>query len=274
MGDSLATLLPVRRPGDAAPLFCVHPAGGLAWCYAALLRGIDHRVPVYGLQSHGLPDGAHTSVSALAAHYVREIRVVQPHGPYRLLGWSFGGLVAHAMAVALRRDGEEVELLAVLDSAPAADTAPDNADSGRTDTDRTVAGHLAALAAAFGYDVTAWPGRAPSVEELPVILRSEDGPLAGFDEPAVARIVDAAAANADLAAHHAPDVFDGRMLLFRAEGSRAVPAVWRRFVSGTVTTIDVPATHHAMMRPDAAAVICQVLNSELREGESAVGAQR
>src|SRR5581483_1008225 len=59
------------------------------------------------------------TIPALAAQYVDQIRRIQPFGPYRLLGWSFGGLVAHAMATQLESEGERVDLLAVLDAYPA-----------------------------------------------------------------------------------------------------------------------------------------------------------
>ena len=54
----------------------------------------------------------------MAADYLRLIRKVQPVGPYNLLGWSLGGLVAHAMATQLQSEGQEVALLSLLDSYP------------------------------------------------------------------------------------------------------------------------------------------------------------
>lgn len=54
-----------------------------------------------------------------AAAYVRLIKEVRPEGPYHLLGWSFGGLLAYEMAVRLRAAGDEVGVLTVLDSFPA-----------------------------------------------------------------------------------------------------------------------------------------------------------
>ncbi|KAF8943821.1 hypothetical protein BGZ46_006390, partial [Entomortierella lignicola] len=52
----------------------------------------------------------------MVSDYVKQIRHIQPHGPYHLLGWSFGGSVAHAMAVQLEGLGEEVALLGIMDS--------------------------------------------------------------------------------------------------------------------------------------------------------------
>lgn len=99
----------------------MHAVSGLSWNHAVMMASVEPAHPIYGLQARALSDDGPLpeSVGEMAADYVRQIRRVQPHGPYHLLGWSFGGLVAHAMATALQRDGESVALLAVLDAYPA-----------------------------------------------------------------------------------------------------------------------------------------------------------
>jgi amino acid adenylation domain-containing protein len=116
LGDTGAddVVLPLRAKGALPPLFCVAPAAGLALSYTGLLPSVPDR-PVYGLQ---LADEGATSVADLAADLVRRVREIQPLGPYHLLGTSFGGLVAHEMAVRLQERGEPVALLALLDSYP------------------------------------------------------------------------------------------------------------------------------------------------------------
>jgi enterobactin synthetase component F len=109
------TLLPLRTNGSGPPLFCVAPATGLAWSYAALLTHLPDR-PLYGLQLVGTE--RHPGVAELAADLVRHLRSVQPDGPYHLLGASFGGLVAHEVAAQLEEQGEHVEVLALLDAYP------------------------------------------------------------------------------------------------------------------------------------------------------------
>ncbi|WP_037774854.1 non-ribosomal peptide synthetase [Streptomyces albus] len=113
-------LLPLRPDGTDRPLFCVHPSGGLGWCYATLPPHLPPHVPVYALQAQGLhpADRPATTFPGLIAEYAARLRTVQEHGPYRLLGWSLGGALAHAVAARLQADGEEVELLALLDAAP------------------------------------------------------------------------------------------------------------------------------------------------------------
>ncbi|HEX8767444.1 MAG TPA: amino acid adenylation domain-containing protein, partial [Jatrophihabitans sp.] len=111
------TLRPASSEG-VPPLFCIHPATGSSWCYLNLLPHLPPAQPVYGLQSPRLADPGYRieSVEQLAADYLERIREVQPHGPYRLLGWSFGGVVAFCMAALLAEQQEQVEFLALLDA--------------------------------------------------------------------------------------------------------------------------------------------------------------
>ena len=111
-------LLPIRASGSRPPLFCVHPIGGLAWCYMPLVRYMPKEFPLYGLQAQGLDEGTepHHSIQEMAEAYVKEIRTVQESGPYYLLGWSFGGLVAQEMAVQLQSAGEDVAALIIMEA--------------------------------------------------------------------------------------------------------------------------------------------------------------
>ncbi|MBY3989582.1 amino acid adenylation domain-containing protein [Rhodococcus fascians] len=105
------------RERSGSPVFCVHPAGGYAFQFAPLAAMLER--PVVGLQ---LPDDHRpTSFDGLVELHLQAVRRIQPHGPYRLLGYSFGGTVAHAMAALLTADGESVSLVGVVDSAPLGD---------------------------------------------------------------------------------------------------------------------------------------------------------
>ncbi|MDT0615855.1 amino acid adenylation domain-containing protein, partial [Streptomyces lancefieldiae] len=133
--DSLSCVLPLRPRSalaHAAPLFCVHPAAGISWVYAGLLRHLGPERPVYGLQARGLtpPEPPADGLDAMVKDYLAELRSVQPEGPYHLLGWSFGGLVAHALATRLRAEGQEVALLAILDGYPHLTTALSDTGTG------------------------------------------------------------------------------------------------------------------------------------------------
>ncbi|MFD4636954.1 amino acid adenylation domain-containing protein [Lentzea sp. NPDC058436] len=112
---SLDRLLPLRRNGNATPLFCVHPASGLGWSYAGLLPHLPDR-PVYALQATGFT--GRPDLEAVAGRYVEEIISIAPDGPVCLLGWSMGGVIAHAVAGVLEQSGREVQALVLLDSYP------------------------------------------------------------------------------------------------------------------------------------------------------------
>jgi amino acid adenylation domain-containing protein len=111
-------LVRLRASGSLRPLFCVPPAAGLAQVYYRMLEDIDVRIPVYGLQAAGVVDAAPSpaSIADMARGYVDALRTVQPRGPYHLMGWSFGGVVAHDMTRLLEAEGDEVALLFLIDS--------------------------------------------------------------------------------------------------------------------------------------------------------------
>lgn len=120
--DPLNELLLLRQAThtDQPPLFCAHPVTGLGWSYLTLMSHLDPNLNVYALQSPGLrlTDSLPASIEDIAGQYVKKIQTVQPRGPYRLLGWSLGGYIAHEMAWQLRQQDQEVELLAILDAYP------------------------------------------------------------------------------------------------------------------------------------------------------------
>ncbi|TCJ94268.1 amino acid adenylation domain-containing protein [Nocardia alba] len=122
LAAALAVVLPIARRGTRPPLICVHPVSGLAWAYASLVPHLPDDQPVVGIQSPALSDPGFRPASAaeLVDRYVAEIRGVQPHGPYQLLGWSLGGVLAQAVATRLQAEGETVASLTMLDSLPGA----------------------------------------------------------------------------------------------------------------------------------------------------------
>lgn len=111
-------IVPIRPDGNRPPFFCVHGIDGGVLYFRDLARHLDAAQPFYGIQAIGL-DGREAPsirIEDMAARYIREIRKVQPTGPYLLGGYSFGGWVAHAMACQLRDAKEEVALLALIDT--------------------------------------------------------------------------------------------------------------------------------------------------------------
>jgi len=113
-----SSLVAMQPDGHLPPLFCVHSYEGNILIYRDLARHLAPEHPVYGLQSVGM-NGARrplARVEDMAAHYLAEVRSVQPRGPYRLAGICFGISVSFEMAHQLIAQGEEVERLFILDS--------------------------------------------------------------------------------------------------------------------------------------------------------------
>jgi amino acid adenylation domain-containing protein len=111
-------LVSIQLQGKRPPFFGIHGVDGNVLFYRKFTQLLGKEQPFYGLQAQGL-DGkpiARTSVEAMAAYYLKEIRNVQPHGPYLLGGYSFGGVAAYEIARHLRAAGEEVALLALFDT--------------------------------------------------------------------------------------------------------------------------------------------------------------
>lgn len=115
-----SSLVAIQPNGSKPPIFLVPGLGGNVVCYSRLARLLGHEQPVYGLQSRGL-DGCEVPferIEPMAAHYISEIRRVQPAGPYYLGGTCFGGVVAYEMAQQLRSAGEEVAFLVLIETWP------------------------------------------------------------------------------------------------------------------------------------------------------------
>jgi amino acid adenylation domain-containing protein len=113
-----SSLVPIKAGGSKSPFYCVHGVGGNILEFEHFSRYFDPDRPLYGIQAQGL-DGKrprHRSVEEMAAHYVKEIRELQPEGPYYLGGSSFGGLVAYEIAQRLVADGQKVGILAMFDT--------------------------------------------------------------------------------------------------------------------------------------------------------------
>lgn len=112
------SLVPFKTGGSKPPFFCVPPAGCTVVQFTDLANTLEADYPFYGLQHLGT-DGEqtpHNRVEDMAAYYIKEIKSVQPHGPYCIGGRCFGGVIAFEMACQLKAQGDDVGLLAILDT--------------------------------------------------------------------------------------------------------------------------------------------------------------
>jgi amino acid adenylation domain-containing protein len=248
-GPAASCLVPIQPSGSALPFFCVHPAGGDVLCYAALARHLGSGQPVYGLQSRGLSgDGQPLErVPEMAALYVEEIRRMQPAGPYRLGGWSLGGVIAFEMACQLAAAGEEVELLAMLDSSPAIVDLAEMPDD------------VSLLLDIVAYVANLWnkPDLAASREELEALapearldlvldqLRDADFLPRGVGRDRLRRVLDVYRANGLAVRGYELSAYAGPLTLFKAADAPAGSDGygWGEIVAGGVEVETIPGHH-------------------------------
>ncbi len=271
--DGFEVLLPLRTQGTRPPLFCVHPSGGLSWCYAGLLRHLGPDLPVYGLQARGLAQRTMlpTTFEEMVADYVGQIRAVQPTGPYHLLGWSLGGALAHAIAVRLQARGERVGLLAMLDSRPID-------PHGATGTAVTEHDILALLLEAAGHDPDRFP-RPLTVPGVAAVLRSQSGggqlldslkehPALGEDR--LTAVTEVFTNSVKLLPTFSEGIYEGDLLYFHATENKPPHAPtaesWRHLVTGHIESHDIACTHHAMTQAGALARVGRVVGEHLEAG--------
>ncbi|MGW3687088.1 amino acid adenylation domain-containing protein [Streptomyces sp. NPDC005125] len=256
------------RAGDSRPaLFCLHYGLGLAWSYATLMPGLAPGRAVYGLQSPALSDfGAPLpqTVAAIADQYLTRIRAVQPEGPYALLGYSFGGLLAVEIAARLRAQGQEVVLTAVLDFVPRTPEAA--AVTWDTDElDQETLKQLLLHAAPTGPQPT---GRLDSAAVFDAV-RGPDGAFAGQGVEPLAALLPTRANHIRLTVGWRPPPYGGRILLVSAGDEPALPptgekaARWRHSTAA-VDVLDLRCTHEDLLTPRFAPGIAAAVETALR----------
>ncbi|WP_394296526.1 thioesterase domain-containing protein [Nocardiopsis salina] len=249
----------------------MHPAGGLAWPYAGLLRRLHPDQPVHGLQSPAVePGGATTgrSVEELAGDYIAHMRKIQPEGPYQLLGWSFGGILAQAVAARLHREGDRVDLLAVMDGFP---VGQENNDS-FGDRAQLLAAYLEALGVPAGTDTEL------DADGLLEVLADHGHPLSGLAPDTVDALAHGFRHHAALLRSHTPDTHHGDLLFFTATEGKGPGSpdaeTWRPHVTGTVEDHPVRTTHSEMTGAPALDRIAPVLAERLEPATTALHTDR
>jgi non-ribosomal peptide synthetase component F/thioesterase domain-containing protein len=264
--DHSAEVVPLEtfQEGSGVPLCCIHDGFGLSWSYRTLGTYLD--CPIIGINQVPRDDGAEpASIRAMADSYADRLQAVYPTGPYNILGWSFGGVVAHALAVELRRRGYEVQRLVLLDPAFSVSVIADAAR--RTLDESQILEHLLR---ANRVDIPAMSGRF-TYERAEETIRQRgtvDFPLP--PKKLLELMVRSVNANQKHLRQYVPGVFDGDMVIFSAARSGiandAAPMLvsrlgglrtriaarfrlrkWRQHVAGELSAYSVDCTHHDML---------------------------
>ena len=280
--DPFAGTLTLRAPtpgSEAAPLFCLAPAGGLGWSFASLVPHVPAGTAVFALQSPRLagPGGAPSSLVDLAEQTVRSVREVAPRGPYHLLGYSFGAHLAHLVATRLQEAGDVVASLTMLDAEAVApgvsDVVGPEDPSSAADAHAEELDALRSLLAAGGADPDLFA--APTRDDVLDVLADAPGAWGDLDEDGLAAVVDTYLYSCDLMGQARYTPFRGDLLLFTARDTAIThdPTTqrdaWAPHVTGAVTQHAVLAGHHDMVSPAAIGQLGPVLARHLTQAPAA-----
>jgi thioesterase domain-containing protein len=272
---SESVLVPIRAEGNQAPLFCIHPVGGDVLCYAGLTSHLDPERPLYGLQSQGLaglqPPLSH--IEEMAECYLEELRAVQPQGPYHLVGWSLGGLIAFEMAQQLQQQGDTVSFLALIDSyAPTAMKIPEELD---------YAGLLLAmlknLSGLVDRELPISLGELRAVEpqaQLSYVLKlAQQHQLlpSAFTLTHFEHLWEVFLANLTAAAQYQPQPYEGTAILFRASQSDEMESPsevnddngWGALILRELKVCSLSGDHYSLMRSPQVAVLAEQIEEAI-----------
>jgi amino acid adenylation domain-containing protein len=265
-------------PRDRYPLFLVHPVGGEVLAYLPLARDLAAERSVYGLQA----SGESRTLEEMAAAYLDAMRAVQPTGPYRLGGWSLGGVVAFEMARQLEAAGETVDLVALLDSyAPgAAEKLPDDAPealgplgdpSGEAGLVALFAHDLARLLGLTGLAVPPWGAESTASAALGWLAAEATrlGLLpAGVAERELARRFAVFAANHRAMAAYRGGSCAAPILLLKAGEAPATAAPdlgWSLLLRRPIEVQQLPGDHYTLLQPPQVKLLSSLLRGVLQQ---------
>ncbi|MGA8489219.1 MAG: amino acid adenylation domain-containing protein [Terriglobales bacterium] len=246
-----SSLVPIQTVGSQPPFFCIHGVGGNVVGFYELGRHMGPDYPFYGLQSQGL-DGkhpCHARVEEMAAHYLSEIRTVQPKGPYFFGGFSFGGLVAYEMAQQLRAAGEEVGLVVLFDTYP---------------------GNLKPVTTSF-IKLLLQPSRQHLLHDLPKAARKKiHRTFLGLRVPRLLKHV--RSSNKNAADHYILKPYNGKATLLRATevSLRSMDdphAAWSGLV-GSLEIRDIPSDHYGILVEPQVGQLAQTLKDCIDQARS------
>jgi amino acid adenylation domain-containing protein len=264
-------LVPIQPHGSRPPLFLVHLGGGHVLRYYEMTRHLPPEQPVYGIQARGLDGEAVPlcSIEEMASWYLQEVRAVQPHGPYRIGGMCIGGLIALEMAQQLRQEGEEVALLAVLDT-----RLVPGMHGGATRAPAPLR-RLIASVTAFG---TANPGAAVVRWGKRLWWRGRKR-LALLTSGQARRSFRIMRACERARKNYRPRPYPGRITLFRSSTEAEVPAHqkhWAELACGGLECHVIPGIHQELVTGPAARILAEQLGAclekALRHGEKGCAA--
>ena len=275
--DPASSLVAVKAAGSLPPFFCVHAILGSAFPYHRLALHMEPEQPFYGFQSRGL-DGAGKpleTIEEMAGLYIELMRGVQPRGPYRIGGYSFGGWVAFEMAQQLVRSGESVALLAVLGaSAPIATSNPALFEQFKYAA-QYADDYRDLVLNSFWSDAVreAASGGAPGPGSGAPIENRLDNPWGALLTPFQSPVTTVAAVNNQAQFRYVPRPYTGAIDLFITSEQQALthpdPTMgWKQLSVEDVAIHPVAGNHLSMLQEPYVKELAERLNTLLRDSRS------
>jgi aspartate racemase len=276
-----SSLVMIQPGAKRRPFFCVHAAGGNVLEYRELARLLGPDQPFYGFQAQGL-DGRqapHTSIKEMAVHYIKEMREVQPEGPYLLGGRSSGGTIAFEMACQLLAAGEQVAMLALLDTFPAGyfKLLPGNSSLGQRLARRAKKwqAHLTNLRGLSAADKLKYLATklhyAPAKAKHKIYRRAyKIYQRIGRPLPPVLKNIEEI--NFTAVKDYEPQIYSGDVTLFLASDLTAdydSKDGWRELVRGNIETHEIPGNHLNIIKEPGVNVLAEKLKGCLATAEDA-----
>ncbi len=255
-------LSPLKPTGSLAPIFLVHPPGGIVVCYRDLAKHLPADQPLMGIRSRGLHgrERLPSTLEEMASEYVAAVRTRQARGPYVLGGWSLGGIIAFEMAQQLYQQGEVVQRLLLLDSTiskGSTDLVPD---------DEQVNAGLE-----YGIELTLDElSQLDASEQLPFLWQHARN-LGVLDNETPEAVVKQVLDDLQTLFHHHVALtceyriqkYPGKIVLFRPSDTPFVVQVsedrgWRN-IADAVQVHFVPGHHHSMVQPPQVAELARLM---------------
>jgi thioesterase domain-containing protein/acyl carrier protein len=272
--DSWSPLVEIQPGTGKTPLFFVHPVGGNVFCYFNLARRLGEDQPFYALQAKGLNDGqpGHTRIEEMASYYVEHLRTVQPTGPYRIGGWSLGGVVAFEMARQLKASGDDVPMLTLIDSpSPSAFS-----EIGQEDELL----QLANFALDLGFTQQHLSRSFDDVRQLSLQDQlaymldralAENLVPAGMDLDHLHRLFRVFKTNMKALRAYVPGEYAGHVTYVRAAENDAgdMSKDWRELALGGVDVHQLPGDHYSILKQPHVDALAQCIERQLQNGDGA-----
>jgi len=261
-----SSIVPIQSNGSKAPLFCVHAGYGNVLFYGNLSLCLGQDQPFYGIQAKGIngTEIPFTQMGQMANYYIREVRKVQPEGPYYLAGYCLGASIAFEMAQQLTYEGQKVALLATFNG-----ISPLYGCTSNTNIINRKMGIFKWLFAKASYHLNYVSKlnlrgkilyipkklKAQVLRKLPPLFILLAFKVCGFafklylffnqNAPGALARIYVNYSLGILQSNYKPKPYRGSMVVFRSPGvfSKDSYLGWKNLVKGEIKTIDIPGTH-------------------------------